>query len=640
MKPHKLIILTICVASVATSFAESSKKNFVAYSLNRAKAALGGIEREGGDFRKARPDIYYLGSITKPWAVVVDSENRDWILIGERDERSAILTLDDWVVALRARWIHNTHDPGVTIEPRVDGDSSGKQDVVFFGGIENTRFGRACFEADWLLKRIGLGQVKLPIPALRSYVDLAASAARAGVRSEVSSRFWYYPTLNRVNALNGVVLLERFQLGIFTEVLSARVNGEEVRDTGNFQFEPSAAFARSFEDNYEEIAEHHEVLNTLKGLTRLTGLAAGLVSQEPLDDLEFWLSEYSVEFDTTPTEADVLLERRPEYGLRVSGGVSLAALTVRLRQGDATALKTLVLVAHPEGAPIWEFEIELEDGRPAGIQIQDLGPDPTSIALLWTQAVFLYQKQHYEAAASLFSNVIELLPDWDYAYNARGAAFVGQGEFEAAIEDFDRAIELNPRLAMAFYNRAVASSKLQRIQDALRDYDRCLALNRNMIDAHLNRGLLFAESGKRERAYSDYSAALAIDPHFGPAYYNRGLLAAESHRYSEAIADFDKSLEFDPNLFQAYLARGVVVEELGEFRKAIQDYSLFLDFQQPSEDLPADWKDFAESRVRELLRQLALPPAYQQSHGGVDIAERSRRLRARLALISKTKDRP
>ena len=81
-----------------------------------AQARVEEAMRNGEDFRKKQPDLYYLGGITKPWAVVLDTETNDWILVGERDPKSSILTLDDWVVALRARFIHPDKDPGVTID--------------------------------------------------------------------------------------------------------------------------------------------------------------------------------------------------------------------------------------------------------------------------------------------------------------------------------------------------------------------------------------------------------------------------------------------------------------------------------------------------------------------------------------------
>ena len=187
-------------------------KTFVAFSMQVAQAKVEQAEKEGIDWRKKMPDVFYLGGITKPWAVVLDTGTGDWILVGERDPKSSVLTLDDWAAALRARFIHAGEDPGVTIDPRGEAQLATRQDVRFFGGVEDTHFGQVCYEADWLMKQIGLGLEKLPIEKLKTYYDLSVEQARnsgAG-KSSVASRFWFYPIVNRVNVFGDVVLLEKF----------------------------------------------------------------------------------------------------------------------------------------------------------------------------------------------------------------------------------------------------------------------------------------------------------------------------------------------------------------------------------------------------------------------------------------------
>ena len=194
-----LFIVAFLICRTASA---QETKTFIAYSMKVAQARVEEAMRKGEDFRKKQPDLYYLGGITKPWAVVLDAENNDWILVGERDPKSSVLTLDDWVVALRARFIHPEKDPGVTIDPRPckacvkSGKKEGcshstKQDVRFFGGIEDTHFGQVCYEADWLVKKIGLSLEKLQVKKIKSYFDLSIEQARnSGASStKVSSRF-------------------------------------------------------------------------------------------------------------------------------------------------------------------------------------------------------------------------------------------------------------------------------------------------------------------------------------------------------------------------------------------------------------------------------------------------------------------
>ena len=77
--------------------------------------------------------------------------------MGERDTERAILTLDDFAVALRARFIHDTW-PQVSIVPTEETKKTAMQRVWFGGSIEDTRFGQTLLDADCRLRQLGLIQ--------------------------------------------------------------------------------------------------------------------------------------------------------------------------------------------------------------------------------------------------------------------------------------------------------------------------------------------------------------------------------------------------------------------------------------------------------------------------------------------------
>ena len=51
--------------------------------------------------------------------------------------------------------------------------------------------------------------------------------------------------------------------------------------------------------------------------------------------------------------------------------------------------------------------------------------------------------------------VIELAPDFVFAYYNRGNILAALKDYRAAIVDYDRALELDPNLAEAYYNRGL-----------------------------------------------------------------------------------------------------------------------------------------------------------------------------------------
>ena len=65
--------------------------------------------------------------------------------------------------------------------------------------------------------------------------------------------------------------------------------------------------------------------------------------------------------------------------------------------------------------------------------------------------------------------VIELAPDFVYAYYNRGNILATLKDYRAAIVDYDRALELDPNLAEAYYNRGLTHIFLGNNQQGVED---------------------------------------------------------------------------------------------------------------------------------------------------------------------------
>jgi hypothetical protein len=69
-----------------------------------------------------------LGCINKAVGLMIDRARPDIILVGHHDPNRPPLTLDDFVVALRARFIHGAW-PLVSIDPTEETKQTGLQRV-------------------------------------------------------------------------------------------------------------------------------------------------------------------------------------------------------------------------------------------------------------------------------------------------------------------------------------------------------------------------------------------------------------------------------------------------------------------------------------------------------------------------------
>ena len=112
-----------------------------------------------------------------------------------------------------------------------------------------------------------------------------------------------------------------------------------------------------------------------------------------------------------------------------------------------------------------------------------------------------------DKAIADFSEAIRLKPDFVFAFNNRGNAYYGKGQFDRAIEDYDEAIRLKPDFAEAFRNRGNVYRKKGQFDRAIEDYDMAIHLKPDDGRVFANRGLAYEKKGKPTHALRDFKKA-------------------------------------------------------------------------------------------------------------------------------------
>ena len=598
---HILMILCLIIAYALVSLGASNveTKTFVAYSMKVAQERVEMAVKSAEDFRKKQPDLFLLGSITKPQMIVIDTNRDDFILVGERDGKSPIITLDDFVVALRARYLHPDVDPGVTIDLRPCDSCaaisnihlcihSTIQDVRYFAGVENTRFGHVCYESDWLMKLAGLG-FEILLPDLPSRYELRTEEYRnkTVTWSTAFNRFWFYPICNRVNVFPGLVLLEKFQMGVFTELRCAEIEGRPVPNLDSVEDGSAQSFARSFSLHFDRISEAKPVLATLRSMTRLAALTKGLTQADGSCQVDFWLRSYPMQKHATTNAVEVLSVTNEQYEFRMFGGVTLMALALRMKAGDPSSLRQMVFATRGNAGSslFWEFSIKTEDGRVVGVTLPEALADAKDVAPLFCQAVFLFHQKRYDMAREAYDKVLTLDPGCAEAYSDRGLIRRLQNDVKGAKADYMAAIEANPRYAppyinlgalflrerdflaaadicrkavafannyaTAYGNMGIALRHQGNVREAIAAYHKAIELNTSDPVPHYNLGIAFLLDGKVESAVEEFEKAVHLQPVPSPrAWFHLGLALYESGRESDASEAFTKQLKTNADSFQ------------------------------------------------------------------------------------------
>jgi tetratricopeptide (TPR) repeat protein len=602
----KLSIALLCwFAVTAACCVPAWAEEYVAFSLGVARQR---IERAGEGWREKEPEIVSLAGINKVEGFVYDTAGGDLILVGEHEEGRAPLTLDDLVVALRARFRYNQW-PLVSIDPTPDTKKTEMQHVRFEGGIDETAFGQALYEADYRLKEMGMG-LKLPgIVGLKTYWDRSVEEAESETlvgRREVNSRFWFYPINPYVVVREGVCVVRGLKVGVFTEVMGVKIDGKAVEDLEAFKVEKADAFASDVSTRFEDLCKTQLPFNRLRGLQELVAVSKALEEMSygytggEKPDLAWWLEKYPLAKVETPKETSVLRRKyeRQRGWFEVSGGVHLTALAMRLNAGDVKALREAVLKMRPVPESLkWEFV--------AGEWLVSVEPGqvkPEDVALLFQQAVFLHQQGRYKDAVALYDHVLTIAPDLEVAYQARALCHYYSRDYDRAVQDYDRAITLDPDRPHVYNNRGVARYRKGDREGAIADFTKAIGTNPTESAAYNNRGvtrfdLLGTETNQeafaREvamRILPDLDEAIRILPNCAALYSNRGVVYLSLWErlggiirfdgnevptgngwFGLALRDFRQAIALDPLFHAAYANRAAAYWTAGLDELAIAD---------------------------------------------------------------------
>jgi tetratricopeptide (TPR) repeat protein len=155
---------------------------------------------------------------------------------------------------------------------------------------------------------------------------------------------------------------------------------------------------------------------------------------------------------------------------------------------------------------------------------------PEDVEARFARAIDFYLVQDFDAALDDLTEVIRRRDDFFLAYFCRSLIRSKQIEYnkmnesvetdnteegrlakavdyELVKRDLDKVVELAPDFIYAYYNRAAVLSTLKDYRGALADYDEVIKLDEKNADAYYNRGLTHIFLGNNRQGIHDLSQA-------------------------------------------------------------------------------------------------------------------------------------
>jgi tetratricopeptide (TPR) repeat protein len=215
---------------------------------------------------------------------------------------------------------------------------------------------------------------------------------------------------------------------------------------------------------------------------------------------------------------------------------------------------------------------------------------PNLVDAIYHKGLCNYELKNYDQAIASFTSVINLKPDYAYAYYYRAVSnYTLEKNHYSSGEDLTKAIDLNPGLTEAYFYRGLLNNEGYSTggKSAYDDFTKVINANPKFAEAYLNRGIAMFKNRSRpdresftiDEIVANYNKAIALKPFFPEAYYHSGI--AKSHfdkkDYAGAIVDYTKALEQNPSFVEAYEERSHTYYRLSKNAEACSDIRKAID---------------------------------------------------------------
>lgn len=256
-----------------------------------------------------------------------DPDRAELVFIGQGTVPVAErIEIDDLVVAVKSVYEMNEF-PGITFYSDVPTSTiyeRGTWGVTYIGATKDTAFGQILYEADFLLKKLGLGideqgfpltgeysALRQPLQAL-GYVSLTERLQQKdALGSELSVELSFRPKHVMVAVQQEGTVARDFVFRDIAMQVTWRIldaNNREVQNPPTAFENATREFAEHLTARYDDYAKlpSFEVLNKLKRLGKITAVVNWLYDAQIPVDLSFVATHKPTQRVTTPTSATVL----------------------------------------------------------------------------------------------------------------------------------------------------------------------------------------------------------------------------------------------------------------------------------------------------------------------------------------------
>ncbi|MBW1989736.1 MAG: tetratricopeptide repeat protein [Deltaproteobacteria bacterium] len=168
-------------------------------------------------------------------------------------------------------------------------------------------------------------------------------------------------------------------------------------------------------------------------------------------------------------------------------------------------------------------------------------------------AVALKEEEDLDGAEDLLRRVVEIQPDYAFAWVNLANLALARGEDGRARAYYVKALELE-QSPEALYNYGLFLFSRNEPKEAGAQFSAALEKRPWMVEARLNLGVCLAVMGRLAEAEAHLQKAVKQAPDLAAARYNLGRVLLDRGKAAEAARQFEQVLRIDPSFSPARAA--------------------------------------------------------------------------------------
>jgi tetratricopeptide (TPR) repeat protein len=154
----------------------------------------------------------------------------------------------------------------------------------------------------------------------------------------------------------------------------------------------------------------------------------------------------------------------------------------------------------------------------------------------------------WDKAASVFSDVITIKPDYAEAWLGLASVYYLQGKVALSFEKCKRAIAIKPDYAQAWRFIGFHLMLRGKLNDSLSAYAEAIRIKPDYAWAWEEQGYTLLLMKKYDMALAAYEEAVRLKTDYAEAFFGKYMTLNALGRHKEAVAAYNKAIEINPDL--------------------------------------------------------------------------------------------